>query len=183
MTRTLTKLKTGSTAPVSVAEIKTHLRIDHSDDDSVLAELIDTAIQHIEDLVGHALRPTPYRLDLDQFPRDEQEIIELDIYIDSVDSVQYEDADGVTQTMPSADYDVDDASLPGRIIRTANEWPDGSDVKINFTSAVPKPAKQAIKLLVGHWYEQREASSDQTVNTIPMGVHALVQQIRGVLVH
>ncbi|MEZ0117819.1 UNVERIFIED_ORG: putative phage protein (predicted DNA packaging) [Heyndrickxia coagulans] len=39
--------------------------------------------------------------------------------------------------------------------------------------------KFAVALLVGHWYEQRLASTDVNLSEIPFGVTALIQQLRG----
>lgn len=39
----------------------------------------------------------------------------------------------------------------------------------------------AVVLLVGHWYENRLATSEQYLNAIPFGVEALVNQLRGLV--
>ena len=184
MTITLHRLKTGTQPPVTVAELRHHLRIDDHADDAKLAELIQIATDYLEDLVGHALRPTPYRLDLDEFPdADDTTKISLQIRASAVSSIVYDDSDGNEQTMPADDYELDDASYPARVLLDVAEWPAGSDVQISFTSAVPRQAKQAVYLLAGHWYEHREGASDRTIKELPMGVMALVEQLRGVMVH
>jgi hypothetical protein len=42
---------------------------------------------------------------------------------------------------------------------------------------VPKPAVHAIKMLVGHWYANREAIGSVGQN-VPLGVHALLEPLK-----
>jgi len=39
----------------------------------------------------------------------------------------------------------------------------------------------AVTLLVGHWYEQRIASTDVALQTIPFGVTGIIVQLRGLV--
>lgn len=185
MQTTLRRLQTGTTPPLTTSDLREHLRIDWPHEDEYLADLIQTATDYIEDLVGHALRVTPYRLDLERFPLPAEKVIEisLEIRASEVSSIAYTDAAGDAQTMPAEDYTLDSVSQPARVLLTADQWPTGTDVQINFTSAVPRQARQAVRLLAGHWYEHREAASDRTIKALPMGVMALVQQLRGVMIH
>jgi uncharacterized phiE125 gp8 family phage protein len=72
--------------------------------------------------------------------------------------------------MDTADYFVDDKSEPGRVALAYNKsWPTLSlrptnAVVVQFTAGygdaaddVPQRVKQAMLLLIGHWYEHREA--------------------------
>lgn len=43
---------------------------------------------------------------------------------------------------------------------------------------LPEPITQAILLLVGHWYNQRESVSGMQMYEVPMGVEALVKPYR-----
>src|SRR5690606_22035238 len=60
-------------------------------------------------------------------------------------------------------------------------WPETDNepgsVRISFTtgaSAVPASIKHAALLLVGHWFEHREAAGDVKVAELPMAVDALL---------
>jgi hypothetical protein len=44
-------------------------------------------------------------------------------------------------------------------------------------ASVPKPAVHAIKMLVGHWYANREAIGSVGQN-VPLGVHALLEPLK-----
>lgn len=37
----------------------------------------------------------------------------------------------------------------------------------------------AVLLLVGHWYKNREATTSQNLQSIPLGVLSMIQQLRG----
>jgi len=108
--------------------------------------------------------------------------------LQSVTSLKYIDDAGVEQTMPTADYVVDAQHMIGRI-RPAHgtQWPSTLDdegaVRITFVAgygaagAVPQPIKQAILLLVGHWWINREAVGEAG-GPHALAVEALTQPFR-----
>jgi uncharacterized phiE125 gp8 family phage protein len=67
------------------------------------------------------------------------------------------------------------------------DWPnvrlDDKAVQITYLAGyggaanVPKPAVHAIKMLVGHWYANREAIGSAGQN-VPLGVHALLEPLK-----
>jgi uncharacterized phiE125 gp8 family phage protein len=54
--------------PVTLAELKAHLRIDTNDEDALLESLIRVARAHLEAVTGTALMPRGLRLVLDDWP-------------------------------------------------------------------------------------------------------------------
>jgi hypothetical protein len=80
-------------------------------------------------------------------------------------------------------YIVDADSNVGRIVLPYGiSWPSFTAYTVNpivitivtgYTS-VPKTVKQAMKLLIGHWYANREATSDVSNNQIKFAVSALL---------
>ena len=108
-----------------------------------------------------------------------------------MESVKYYDSDNVLQTLDSDDYDVDDVSEPARIRSVATtSFPSTYDrlnaVQVRFVSgygsdasAIPNPLIQAIRLIIGHWYENRETVVIGTIaNEIPFAAQALIDQFR-----
>ncbi len=106
--------------------------------------------------------------------------------LQSVTSVAYLDMAGDSQTLDTNVYDVDTTSKPGEITLAYNQYwpsvrPQHHAITVIFVTGygddagdVPAHIKSAIKLLCGHLYENREASSGFTVNEIPLGVKTLL---------
>lgn len=155
--------------PVSLAEAKTQMRVDHSDEDDLFTEWIEAARELVEEDTSRQLVTATWLLHRDKFPRGNQPLRIAKPPVPSITSITYYDADGTLQTFDSAKYRLDDTSAPARIVLVNGEsWPvvESSRPKaltVEFVAgygdatAVPRRAKQAIKLLVGHWNEHREA--------------------------
>src|SRR5690606_3870606 len=55
---------------------------------------------------------------------------------------------------------------------------DGETPAIPAKSTVPEPIKVAILLLVGHWYQNREAATAKSISELPYAVSALIAPYR-----
>lgn len=184
----LTRTTAPSAEPVSVAEVKTHLRITVDDEDSYLDTLIPAARQHTEEYLSRALITQTWALYLDRFAWPYVELPRPPLQ--SVGSVKYVDDDGITQTVAASEYTVDTDSEPGRVFESYDgEWPSHRTVEKAVTitydagyganaSDVPQTIRHAILLLVGHMYENREASSPLTIKTVPMAYDSLLAPYR-----
>lgn len=153
--------------PVSRVEAKSHLRVDHSDDDTLIDGLIVAARQWAEGFLQRQLVTATWKLYLDYFPLDGSAIRLPLPPTQSVSSVQYIDEDGVLQTWDASKYILDKESQPARLQPAyEQEYPATRDVPnavtITFVAgyglaaAVPGPHKSAIKLVVAELYERRE---------------------------
>ena len=112
----------------------------------------------------------------------------------SVTSITYLDMAGEQQTLDPSAYIVDASSQPARIVPAINlTWPTTDyyipgSVKVTYVAGsygdgvtvdtCPASIEQAILLLVGHFYENREASSALSLKNIPLGVDALLNPYR-----
>lgn len=165
----LTLVTPPAAEPVSLAEAKQHCRVDTADDDALIAALIVAARQYVEAVTWRQLITATYDLALDGFPRGP--VIELPRPpLQSVTSVTYTDAAGVSAVLAPSDYLVDTTAFVGRLVLGAGRsWPAFTPRPVNavvvrFTAgyggaaAVPQAITQAILLLVGHYYEHREAA-------------------------
>jgi uncharacterized phiE125 gp8 family phage protein len=149
--------------PVTLAEAKLHLRVDHTDEDTYIQTLIEAATGWAEEYTGRAFSSSTWVKVLPEFPSEDEIILERAPLI-SVTSVVYRDEDNAAQTMAAADYQVDTRSEPGKIVLAKDtDWPDTYEridaVAVTFTagySTVPAGVKQAILLMVGHMYAHRE---------------------------
>jgi len=171
-----------SVEPVTTAEAKSHLRVDISDDDTLIAELIKAARQLAEAFTRRQFITATYELKTNELA----EIIALPRPpLQSVTSIKYVDTSGDTQTASSSLYGVDTHAEPGRIILAHGQtWPTVRDeenaVTITYKagygdagSDVPEALKAAIKLIVGDLYEHREARTEMRVEDNPTAARLL----------
>ncbi|WP_244512463.1 head-tail connector protein [Filomicrobium insigne] len=179
--------------PVSVEEAKGYLRIDGNSEDALVSSLILTSRLHVEAALGVALITQDWRLVLDHWPRSGAVRLPLRP-LQSVNAVRVFDADGGHATVDPARYVVDTAGTPARLIATVAGWPKptrvGNGIEIDLTAGyggaledVPEPIRQALLLLVAHWYEHRdpiEIGSDGVA--IPASVSRLLKPYRMVRV-
>lgn len=172
-------------APVSLAEARQHLRVDHTDEDALIASLIEAAVGHFDGwsgILGRCLEPQTWELALDAFPAKE---IRLPLGpIASVASVRLTDPSGAELTVSPLDYETDLRAVEGWIVPSAG-WPATMDVvnavRVRWVAGTgcPEPVRHAILLLIGHWYAHREAAS-AAASELPLGVSALIAPWRRV---
>lgn len=177
----------GATCDFGVSIIKSDPA---SAEDDLLSHYIGTAREYCEDFQNRAYCTQTWDLKLDDWP--DQDYIEIPLPpLQSVTYIKYKDSDGVEYTVDTADYIVDTATFKGRVVLAYGEsWPSvslypASPITIRFVAgygaaaAVPKKAKQAMLLLVGHWNERREAAITGTISKdIEHGVEALLWRDR-----
>lgn len=168
---------------ITLAEGRLHLKVDNTDDDDLITQLIEAATEYSEQFQHRTYLNRTRFLYLDCFP---SVIVVLWPPLVSVTSLKYVDTDGNTQTLDSADYRVDINTEPGRITPAFNaSWPDirhvTSAITIEFiagygaTSATtPEDVQASIKLLIGHWYENREGASELNMKEVPLAVETLL---------
>lgn len=174
--------------PVTLTEAKLHCRVDHNTEDLLISSLITAARQYCERVQGRAYITQTLEVTMDDYPA--SDIVKLPRPpLQSVTSIKYTDEDGTESTMSASSYIVDDDSLPGRIsLKSGYSWPSTvlqeiGGFKIRYVagygsaaSSVPQYIKQAILLLVAHWYMNRETVMVGSVSKeLEMTVHALLQ--------
>lgn len=166
---TLVLVTAPSVEPVSLAEAKLHCRIDVTDDDALVTAQIVAARAYCEQWTRRALITQTWEDVLNEWPLGREHVLPL-APLASIVSVKYTDDAGVEATMPAGDYLVDSTRTPGRIVlRSSASWPsvalqESHGVRIRFTagygaaaSTVPQSIRQGLLLLIGTWYENREA--------------------------
>lgn len=175
--------------PVSLADVKAHLRIDTDDDDALLSAAIVSARIHVEAATRRMLIEQAWRIYLDGWPRKRIVILPVAPLL-SIDSVTVYDAGGTPQVVDADDYETDLISVPARLVLGATApSPVGrvtNGVEIEVTAGygttsidVPSPLRHAVMMLVGHWYEHRGAvGHDMAVHAAPLGFEALVAPYR-----
>ena len=178
--------------PVSASEAKSHMRVDTTADDTYIGTLITVARQNVENHLRRALINQTWELVLDDFPAGVFRLPKPPLV--SITSIKYTDEDGNESTFSSANYLVDTDTEPGRVVlKNGVCWPavtlkEASAVRVRYVagygaagSNVPQAIRQAILLVIGSLYENREdvlVAQGVTVTTLPFGVEALLASYR-----
>lgn len=190
------KLKTApAIAPLSAAEVKAHLRIDHSEDDLYVDALIGAAVSYLDGysgILGRCLISQVWELYYDEFPEGPLQLPLGNVI--SVDAVEYVDAaTGVYVALSDQKYEVDTVPVEGWVVPTA-EWPVPMDtinaVRVTYTAgygatsaSVPAAIRHAMLLMIGDWYEHRNQAVALSVSQMPIAanVNALIAPFRRVM--
>jgi uncharacterized phiE125 gp8 family phage protein len=152
--------------PISLAEAKAHLRIDADDEDALLTSLIVAARMFVERTLGLALITQGWSYFLDFWPRSTCVTLPI-LPVQAAGVVRLHDTDGGAIELDADDYAVDVLSSPARIVlkgaAPAVVARELNAFEVAFTagygdeaSEVPAPIRQALSLLVAHWFERRE---------------------------
>ncbi|MCI0420082.1 MAG: head-tail connector protein [Acidobacteria bacterium] len=177
------------TEPVTLADAKSHLRVDTTDEDAYLSALIKAAREKLEQDMRRAFVQQIWEMFMDCFP--DEITIPLPPLV-SVTSVKYLDTAGTEQTLATSEYVVDAKSEPGRIaLAYGKSWPSTRDTlnavtvrfvagygaagATNSSQAVPEGIRQAIKFLVAHWYDNREPAAQQSV--VPVAIEMTLESL------
>ena len=172
--------------PITLAEVRQHLRLpEDATEDELLLGLIKTARVYCEHYTRRAFAEQTLETYLDRFSGADSILLPCPP-LQSVVEIGYTDSTGQETILPASDYVVDPDCEPGRVLPAyGTTWPvftpyPATPIRIRFVAgnaAIPEPIRQALLLLVGHWYENREATGtakDQTA----FSVHALLAPYR-----
>jgi len=190
--RSLTRAAQPVVEPVSLADAKTHLRVDtESDDDHILA-LITAAREWCENYTQRTFIHTQWTMTFDTFPW-EIELPRPPVAVASgytATTVAYVRETGGTANLPTSEYRVDRSAEPG-VIRTvyAGTWPshllDRNSISVTWWGGygedgtkVPRVVRSAILMLVAYWYERRLAADQIASNAVPFGVSSMLDSIK-----
>ncbi len=185
-----------TTMPVDIEDAKLACRVTHDDEDTLITELLKSAVAHLDGwtgILGRCLEEQTWRQDFDGFAKCLRLPLEPVI---SVSSVKYRSTAGTLSTVSSDDYALLRDDL-GAYVRFKDAYTYPGDLyqvgavqveflagypQANGASTVPADIKAAIKLLVGHWYQHREAVTDGSITELPMAVNALLSKHRHVVI-
>ncbi len=162
---------------VSVADIKSHLRIEDDEEDTLIGEYGDSAERAVEAELGIGLFVQTLVLRMDRFPT--EAIILPRPPLTSVTSVTYTDTDGNSQTWASSKYTANTFTTPGEIVRAYGEsWPATRSIPnavvVTYvagyasTSVLPAMIKTAVLLTIGEIMENRERSATEVLKELEL---------------
>ena len=156
-----------------------------SAEDTLITSLIKAARSYCEKFQNRAYITQTWELWLDEFPSLGYLMIPLPPLI-SIGSIKYYDVGDNEFDFANTNYYVDTKNEPGWVVlNSTSNWPSttlrpANGVCVTFTcgygvaSDVPCDTIAAIKLLLGHLYEHREAVTIGTVNELPLAVKSLL---------
>lgn len=184
---TLTLLAAPAAEPVTLAEARAHLRLDATEEDTLLGALLVAARTALEAATRRALLSQSWRLTMDDWPAPPVELPLAPVL--TVDAVKVVTIGGSMLTIDPAFYEVDAAGTPPRLAaRRGQAWPMPATrlagIAVDFTAGygspaeVPPPLRQAVLMLVAHWFENREPVAVGAGAELPMMVAALIAPYR-----
>ncbi|NJL07380.1 MAG: hypothetical protein HC900_03295 [Methylacidiphilales bacterium] len=180
------------TSPVSLQDAKDHLRIEHSDDDTLIDHYLQAAVQRLDGrdgFLGRALITQTWKLLLDGFP----DAITVPLPpCQAVAEIAYVDAAGTVQTLAADAYQVfglADAAPAGIVPAFGTAWPATramrEAVSVTFRAGygdsaadVPAPLRTAILQFAGTLYANRETVTADAVDELPDGALATLAEHR-----
>jgi uncharacterized phiE125 gp8 family phage protein len=178
-----------ATEPVTLDQARQHLRLDtfaglHEDDDLVTI-LITAAREWCEQYTRLALAEQTITAVADEFPIGR-------IYLPlsparEITSIQYYNSDNTLTTWPDTSYEYDEFDDSVSFIAGQaypNSYSRNNAVKIVYSAGynedfpLPMPIYQAMLLIIGHLYKNREEVDLNNLQNLPMGVTTLLQPYR-----
>jgi uncharacterized phiE125 gp8 family phage protein len=174
--------------PVSLAEAKAHLRVTHNEEDAVIGALIASARRVAEARTGLCFITQDWICFRDAWP--EQGVLDIQLApVLSVEELAVFGEDGQKAVIEASHYVVDAASRPARLmLRGSRQWQppgrqlNGIGIRVRAgygtaPGAVPAPLRQAVLMLVAHYYGARGEDSRPA---LPVSLDALLSVFREV---
>jgi uncharacterized phiE125 gp8 family phage protein len=189
--------------PLLLEQVTAHLRIDSAEEVPQLMAWITGARQMAETYTHRALITQTWQLFFDTVPTPGMDewwdgVRQGPIRMGQAGSIElphpplqsvvavtvYDSADQPT-VWPADNYYTDTASDPGRIcLRDQGQWPQPmrtvNGLEIQFVcgygltgAEVPQPILNGMLLVIGHLYENREATTEAPLSEIPLGATTL----------
>ncbi|MGX1196385.1 head-tail connector protein [Parvibaculum sp. MBR-TMA-1.3b-4.2] len=183
--------------PVSLDTIKAHLNIVHDDFDALLRGYLVAAVELVEARTTRILAPATFEFRLDGWPCEPISLPAAPVR--NVLTLSYIDEEGAEQSVDAAEWDWERETTGAKVwlshlwtrptlgrdhgavrigFEAGYDLPDTLESGDDFDLLLPERAVQAIKLLVGHWYRNREAGSSDTIHEIDHGAEALMRSLR-----
>jgi uncharacterized phiE125 gp8 family phage protein len=162
---------------VTLAQVKSALKVDYTEDDAQLNTLRLAAIELVQRRTGLTLSQAAAAMYLPTFADTQFAAVP---YV-SIQAVTYQDSSNATVTMPSADYWVDRTDvLPVLRFLTSPTIYVGTVVTVSYTagySTIPNELAHCIIALAGAWYNNPEATQPITMSVVPMSVEYILESI------
>lgn len=199
--RSLQRIVQPVVEPVSLVELKAHVRVETEDEDTYLLGLIMAARQYCETRIERCFVDTRLEMKLDTFPigielplpmppfspTPSRQAIEVSYLNVTLQELAVTEAAPVITSQPGT-FLAQRAATPAVLTPNVNGyWPVTGPIRAAVTvrwwagygdsgQAVPRPIRHAILMLAASWYAQREAIvvNGSTSPPVPYGVDELL---------
>lgn len=169
------KVTTAATeAVISTAEAKAWLRVEHSDEDALIASIVAACTATAQNYLSQAFTTQTITEKFNSWlDSPDLQVLNLTVHpVQSVTSIQYVDSDGVTQTLDSSQYILNNfkkrATIhPAHDVTFPTVQTVINPITVTYVagyggaSAVPEDIKMAVRLMVADMYENRTDSVKQ----------------------
>jgi uncharacterized phiE125 gp8 family phage protein len=168
----------------TLADVKLHLRVDSDSEDALIASLLAGAIDHFEQSTRRVLQSRSIVERFDDWPSARVIFLGKGPVV-SVESVTARTISG-TSTISASDYITilgqtetkplvafkDTTNLPA-----VDGYPGAVTVTYTAeTTTIPESINAAIRLLVGHWYENRQAVGPTGGGEVPLAYSSVASK-------
>lgn len=182
-----------STATVDLDAMKAYLRVDGTDEDGLITGLMDAAVSYCQQVANKTFVASQVTVTYSDFPPSSVGVLASPVAsrfpsASPLPTITYYDNDGAQRVLTMlTDFNV---ALSGENLYwlpSSGEWPTdydrtgprqiSLDYQVSADSGNPSDRQVwvAVQMLVGHWYNTRDAVCDGNPKEIPFGVKALLQ--------
>lgn len=178
----------------ALAEAKGHLRVDSSDtsEDDLITAMVRAAMDHVERFASQVLTPRTMEAAWSAFPILPELLSIPREPVTGIVSIAYTDADGIAAELDEADWRWSESAADTVMPAFQASWPTAADergsVRLTFEAGyevglAPASLVAAVKLMLGHLYENRSSVVTGTIATeLPLSVQALCMPYRRLLI-
>lgn len=169
--------------PLTLAEVRAHLRLDQEDEDALLVSLITVAREHLERETGMVLAIRDFRLCLDAWPEDGILTIARGPVRQVTDVTVY-DGEGVGQAVDLDGHLLDGEARPARLWLRETPAPGRvlNGIEVEFVAGfgesgaeVPETLKRAMLLHIGAMFACRGVvAAEAQPAVVPPGYDRLI---------
>lgn len=169
--------------PVTVDDVKAHLRVEHGDDDTLLGVFIGAAVKHVDGpggTLGRALINQTLELRVPCLPWCGQLRLPYPPILSAVTSLKYISTAGTELTLDPGEYTKigDPERDPAVALGFGKSWPatrrQPEAVAIQYVAGyganpgdVPEPIRVALMIMVGDMYANRGQHADKPLQELP----------------
>ena len=186
--KSLAVVTPASSNPIAQSEAKNHLRVTTSDEDAYITNLITASTQMAENYCNSYFINTTLRMNFSYFPEGE-----FRLYggkINSLTHIKYYNDSDVLTTWNASNYSVNLDSEPCLITYSESSTLPTTYLKSNAVVAtyvsgfgssasdVPMAIRQAILILIGHLYENRQEVVFGSPQVMPKASEWLLEPYR-----